>query len=126
MLIGGVLFDSERLNSVDGALFKEALLAIERRRFNGRIPASKLFRLLTAVLSPLLGTERLSILEPGEVTERKWSTGELDVELPAVDGRPLLVEARVMEGEEGKPMNMLECRLDIVPDGRSTGDPRSP
>ena len=52
--------------------------------------------------------------------------GELAAELPAVDGRPAFTLTRVMEGEEGNPMNIPEWRFDIGPEGRSTGDPSRP
>ena len=119
--------DSERLNSLGAPLFmfKEALLATVRSTFSGRIPASKLFRLLRAELSPEVGTARVSIRDAGDVVERKWSMGELEAELPAVDGRPLFEDARFMEGEDGRPMNIPECRFDNGTEGRSTGDPRS-
>ena len=108
-------------------MLREALLAAVRRTLRGRVLGSKLLRLSRRpLLAPSVGMESVSIFEVGDVVERKRSMGELVAELPAVDGRPAFELARVMEGEDGRPMNRPECLFDSGTDGRSTGDPRRP
>ena len=104
----------------------EALLATWRRTLSGRTPASKLL-LLPSAPSPF-GTRRDSIRVVGDVVERRWSMGELDVEpLPAVEGRRGRASTpRVMEGEEGSPINIPERRFDMGIEAPPTGDPRRP
>ena len=77
------------------------------------------------VLSPELGTESESILDMSEVLERRCSIGELDAEPPAVEGLPALGLTRVIDGEEGRPMNIPECRFDSGMEAFSVGDPSS-
>ena len=117
--------ESERLKSGRASLFaapfSDALLATWRRTLSGRMLKSKLFLLLMLPPAPSpFGTASESILLVGDVFERRWSMGEFDVELPAVDG------LRFTEGEDGRPMKIPDRRFDRGTEGPPTGDPRRP